>query len=1084
MWKLKIVFVLFWVVAQQVVAVAKTRVDYDRDIRPILSETCFACHGPDENTRQAELRLDIDNDHYSALLASGNPVNSELLRRLTSEDSETKMPPAESKKQLTSKQIELIRQWIKEGAQVDGHWAWKAPSRPSLPRIQNKRWAKNEIDFFIKAGLDHQRMKPSSQADKLTLIRRVSLDLRGLPPSIEEVNSFLQDESQQSYKRMLERMLNSKHYGERMAQDWLDLSRYGDTNGYHADSHRDMWLYRDYVINAYNNNKPFDRFILENMAGDLLPDANQETRIASGFNRNVTFNEEGGADPDEFYVAYAVDRANTTGQVFLGLTVGCAQCHDHKYDPISQREYYQLYAFFNSVQDEIGAGGASGYHNKPLPPLLKVETEQYKKELSDLTSQTKELESELARLSNSLKADQTTVQQAYAVWLKKFQNAETTTDTYSEDLQLWLAADDINGDGVPDAEQEFAPAEAVTVWKDRSGHEREATATGSPTFVVDGLNGKPAVRLNGTSDFLRTTEGGENLHDAYTIVSVISYHNLVANQMPIMWGTESQGKRRSMWKVAGSNMLSFNGYGADVVGQKPIVINEAHIGMITQDTNKKVSIYMNGESGGEGTPGIVSIHDLNPNPITIGANNAGNEKTYGAFAEVMIFNRVLSETERSRVTRYLSGKYNIKSNVTAYPEELVAIGKKAQDQWSEAESQTVFDYFIEREYLETSPEIRKIKSEIAATQGKASALKSAAPTTMVMVQKSEPNPAFILMRGDFQAPGEQVQPDVPSIFPRMPDAQPRNRLGLAHWLTDPNHPLVARVVVNRLWKQLFGTGLVKTLGDLGTQGERPSHPELLDWLAVEFVESGWDVKHVQQLILSSATYQQDSQYTGIYDQLDPDNRLLSRAPRFRLSAEEIRDNALAISGLLTRKLGGPSVRPYQPGDYYSDKIGRGWDQSRGEDLYRRGVYTYWRRTTVYPAFQIFDAPSREFCTVNRPRTNTPLQALVLMNDPTYVEAARVFAAKIIAEGGKSLQERFDFAFRTAVTRPPTEEESAVLQQLFEQQLKIYQEDTEAAMKLVAVGESPQATGLQQSEYAAWTAIASIILNLDETVSRE
>ncbi|MEC9096658.1 MAG: DUF1553 domain-containing protein, partial [Planctomycetota bacterium] len=489
-------------------------------------------------------------------------------------------------------------------------------------------------------------------------------------------------------------------------------------------------------------------------------------------------------------------------------------------------------------------------------------------------------------------------------------------------------------------------------------------------------------------------------------------------------------------------------------------------------------------SGGEGTPGIVSIHDLKPNPITIGANNAGNEKTYGYFAEVMIFNRVLTDVERTRVTRYLSGKYGIDTANAAYPEEIAGISEKKREQWTEQEAEKVFAFYLENEYLVSNPDVRKLKAELSAVEAKISALKSAQPTTMVMVQKSEPNPAYVLMRGDFQAPGEEVQPDVPSIFPRMSSEQPRNRLGLAYWLTDPEHPLVSRVVVNRLWKQLFGTGLVKTLGDLGTQGERPTHPALLDWLAVEFIESGWDVKHLQKLMLTSATYQQASRYTGLYDEVDPENRLLSRASRFRLSAEEIRDNALAISGLLTDKVGGPSVRPYQPSDYYSDKIGQGWDQSRGEDLYRRGVYTYWRRTTVYPAFQIFDAPSREFCTVNRPRTNTPLQALVLMNDPTYVEAARVFAQRILAEGGNSTESRFVFAFQTAVARRPDAQELEVLQRLYRQQHEIYKQDNDAAMKVVSVGESSIPEGLDLTEHAVWTTLASIILNLDETVTRE
>jgi mono/diheme cytochrome c family protein len=739
-------YLLAIVFAVPISAVAEQpAVDFARQIRPILANNCFACHGPDEKKREADLRLDRREvatgklESGSTAIVAGNVDQSALLARINHADPEQRMPPAELGKQLNVEQKQLLARWIREGAKYDVHWSFIAPTRANVPVAKNKDWGRNEIDGFVLSQLEQKRLSPAPGADRATLARRVSFDLRGLPPTLEEVDEFLADQNEGAYERMVDRMLKSPHFGEKLAMDWLDLARYGDTNGFHADSDRSMWLYRDWVIYALNTNMPFDQFVREQIAGDLMPSATTDQLIASGFNRNNTFNEEGGADPDEFYVAYAVDRANTTAQAFLGLTFGCAQCHDHKYDPISQKEYYQFYSFFNSVEGEVGAGGSSGYHNKPLPPLLKA-----------------------------------------------------------------------------------------------------------------------------------------------------------------------------------------------------------------------------------------------PSPLN----------------------------------------------------------------------------------------------------------KSQNASTMIMKAMAKRRPAFVLARGDFQQPGERVESDVPAIFPRMLKDKPRNRLGLAHWLTRRDHPLVSRVRVNHLWKQLFGVGLVQTAGDLGTQGELPSHPELLDWLAVEFVENGWDTKALLKKVVMSATYRQSSSMKGRIVAADPLNRLLYRAPRFRFSAEVIRDNLLAISGLLNREIGGPSVRPYQPAGFYSDKVGRKYDQSKGKDLYRRGLYTYWRRTAPYPSFIIFDAPSREFCTASRPRTNTPLQALVLMNDTTFVEAARVFAQRIMNEGGATFDDRLTFAFRCAVSRSPMKKEVAALSTIYQQQLTIYAGRKEEAAKLIANGQSPADEKLDRTELAAWTIVACIMLNLDETITRE
>jgi hypothetical protein len=1066
---------------------AKEPVDFDKEIRPILSRACFACHGPDERQQKGELRLDMPNEHATSLLSPGKASASEIVARILSDDDEQRMPPPGSKKSLTKQEIAQLTSWIDDGATYRGHWAWEAPVRPELPPINNKLWPRNEIDFFIGAALDAVQMNPSEEADRETLIRRASLDLRGLPPSIREIDQFLADDSEAAYETMIDQFLSSPHYGERMAQDWLDMARYGDTNGYHADSDRDMWLYRDYVIDAFNQGMPYSQFVIENVAGDLLPNATQRTRIASGFNRNATFNEEGGADPDEFYVAYAIDRANTTGQVFLGMTFGCAQCHDHKYDPISQREYYQFYAFFNSVEGEIGAGGASGYHNKPLPPLLRVETDTYAAALKESQQRIADAESALATERERLLSDAAEIHRVMLAWVAT-RNGQTPpsavlSDKADKSLVLWLAADDINGNGIVDSEEAFSPDDVVDQWHDKTSYQHHAKAIGAPQYVAESFGKRPTVKLDGTNDFLRTERGGERLVDDFTMVITLQHDKLDNHQMMLMWGLEENGKRRALWKIAGGNQVGFNGYNADVSGAKPLVNDRPQIAVIAK-SGGTIKLYLDGLAAGEGTPDLKPFLPPAENPITIGANNAGNERTSAEFAEIMLFNRVLSDVEREGVVAQLARKYDVQAKGKSLPEAIAAIVQLPVDSWTVAQSNEVTRFFSEDVYLPNQGSLRALASALDARRKETTDIQNGVPTTMVMVQKKESNPAFILMRGDFQNPTERVEPDVPAIFPRLPSDQPRDRLGLAHWLADPQHPLVARVAVNRFWKQIYGTGLSKTLGDLGTQGERPTHPRLLDWLAVEFIESGWDTKHIQKLLVMSSTYRQSSRHAANDEHLDPDNRLLSRATRFRLSAEGIRDNALAVSGLLAKRVGGPSVRPYQPAGYYADKVGRGWEQSKGEDLYRRGLYTYWRRTTVYPTFQIFDAPSREFCTVDRPRTNTPLQALVLLNDPTYVEAARVFGEKILLQADKSMDARINFAFRSAIGREPTAAEREVGTEIIGEQVEQYSRDTVAAKKLVEQGESPPNKTLDVAQHAAWTAFAAILLNLDETVTRE
>jgi len=857
-----------------------TKVDFSRQIRPLLSGKCFRCHGPDDKSREGDLRLDLGKAAHESAIVAGNIESSEFVKRITSVDPEKRMPPADSKLELSPGEVELLTQWVAQGADYTVHWAYEKPQRPTLPETSKHVWVRNPIDAFVLARLQAAKLEPSPAADRVTLIRRLSLDLTGLPPSIDEVDRFVHDQRPKAYEKLVDRLLASQHYGERMAQDWLDLARFGDTNGFESDSTRSMWLYRDWVINAFNTNMPFDRFTIEQIAGDLLPEADASQQIASGFNRNTTYNEEAGSDAEEYMVVYAVERASTTATVFLGITMGCAQCHDHKYDPISQQEFYQFYAFFNSVDGELGATG----HDIPLPPLLSLPTGDQKASLERVTTELTGLEKQINAL-------------------------------------------------VAKVELPSAPVEP-----------------------------KPADK----------------------------------QQTP----TPDKGDT-----AAGSGEV------AKTEKVKP------------------------------------------PEPTH--------------FDTQLAWEDFEKEREKSEL-----------------PKDILKLVKLKEADRKDEQKKQLHDYFVQHAYATTKDTFEPLNKRQAELTEEKQKLDKAIPTTMVMVEMKERRPAFVLVRGDFQTKAQEVTPNVPSIFPPLPSDKPRTRLGLAHWLADADNPLVARVAVNRLWSQLFGAGLVRTMDDFGVRGEFPAHPKLLDWLATEFVRTGWNVKALQKKIVMSSTYRQSSHWRSDAVAVDSYNALLARQSRFRLSAEGIRDAALAVSGLLNDEIGGPSVFPYQPAGYYSDKGRWKWPQSEGDDVHRRGLYTFWRRTTTYPTFRIFDAPSREVCTVSRPRTNTPLQALVTLNDPTFVEAARVLAERIVRDGGASLDERLTFAFRSTVSRIPDDDELQMLRKIHDEQLTRFQADKAAATALVQRGEESVQDDVDAPELAAWTTIANVLLNLDETLTRE
>jgi hypothetical protein len=1017
-------------------------IDYGRDILPILANNCFSCHGPAE--QKAGLRLDQRDQATKPMRSQATPIQpgksavSELLRRIHASDEAERMPPVKTKKTLTEIEKVLLKKWIDQGAPYKIHWAFLPPSRPASPQVKDKAWVKNEIDAFVLARLEQAGLSPSPRADKTTLIRRLSLDLRGVPPSLLEVDEFLADPSPDAYEKLIDRMLASPRYGEKMALLWLDLARFGDTSGYENDSTRQMWRWRDWVIDAFNSNMPFNDFTIQQLAGDLLPNAGNEQKIASGFNRNTRFNEETGSDPDEFVIQYNVDRTNTLGQVWLGMTLGCAECHSHKYDPVSHKEYYQLFAYFTGIKEPH----ASGLHNQPLPPVLKLPSPEQAKLMAKLEKDQVELTTVINwNLSNPYTdplAGGSEVVKPYAA---------------PQDV-IWF--DDSPPPGArPEGQwqwnQQSVHSGKHSMMRGGAGlHQHSFTGAAKPLPISAGDKLFTYVYLdpkNPPKGIMLQFHDGNWEHRAYW----------GEDKFP-QPGPQQPGPPRRV--NAGPLPAAGKWARLEIDAAKINLMPDALVGGMSISQFDGIAYY--------DQPGISSVFPLDDRHLT----------------------SLRLWEPRAKVNNRLPPP--VKAALNVEPEKRTAEQKTA-----------ILHHYLRNVHAPTRDTFATLDRDLNLVRNRIKQTDDLMPYTMISEEMPQPRPAHVLLRGDFQKKGEKVDRAVPSVFPPLPTGAPNNRLGLARWLVRPDHPLTARVAVNRFWAQLFGTGLVKTIGDFGTQGEHPSHPELLDWLALEFVAessespgtavpglsgglSGWNVKAILKKIALSNTYQQSSAVAGGPAlRIDPNNRLLSRAPRFRLSAEEIRDSALAISGLLSDKIGGFSVMPYQPSDFYKGKNeGWPWESSKGDDQHRRGMYTFWRKTTLHPMFAIFDAPSREECNVARSRTNTPLQALVTLNDPTFVEAARVFAQKVLTIGPADRDGRLAFAFRTAVARGPSSAELHFLQVHYDKNLGRYQANKEAAVKLVAVGMSPRPTGLDVAEHAAWTSVCNVLLNLDEAIMRE
>jgi len=995
----------------------ENRIEFNRDIRPLLSDRCFACHGPDASHRKTKLRFDLESSASATLadgshaIVPGNPEASQMIKRVSSSNLAVRMPPAYAKKEaLTGAEISLLRRWIAEGAQWQPFWSFAPPHKPSLPPVQQTSWPLNPIDRFLLARMEREHLHPAPEAEPAILLRRVSLDLTGLPPTASDLARYLADPTPAAYERAVDRLLASPRYGERMAFRWMEAARYGDTNGYQTDGARDMWRWRDWVIDAFNRNMPWDRFITEQIAGDLLPGATLAQHIATGFNRNQRTSGEGGIIPEEYRSEYVADRAQTTATVFMGLTAGCARCHDHKFDPILQKDFYSLYAFFNQIPDEKGF--AWNYGNEE--PLVKAP-------LPDQEAKLAELDRNLLRARAAFAGIEPTLRLAQTKWEKQIRSSTT-----------------------PD----ILPSEGLVY------------ASGPVQELFDG---KRSIEAPGDKmDF--------NYLDPFTFSAWINPANADGG---ILSHADDyfEGSGHSLFLLDGKLRLHlifrWTDLGLRVESAGALPLNKLQHVTVTYDGKRRaagVRMYIDGVQAPTRTLFDQNNEPLRkPNtPFRIGA--AGGKHFTGTIGEVRVYNRAITQEEAAAL---------------AVPESISKLATQAHTAAQRAKLALAF--------LETAApaEIQSARRSITVAQRERDRFYETIPTVMVMADSPTPRPTFVLKRGAYDAPGEPVQPATPGFLPPFRPEWPRNRLGLARWLTAPENPLTARVTVNRFWQSFFGTGIVKTADDFGSQGEWPVHPELLDWLATTFVESGWDVKALQKTIVMSAAYRQSSGVTSELLTRDPDNRLIARGPRFRLGPEVIRDQALAVSGLLVKKVGGPSVKPYQPAGLWQELAGgKGYVEDSGPSLYRRSLYTYWKRTVAPPFMVNFDSPNREQCTVAENRTNSPLQALNLMNDVTILEASRKLAERIMREGGTSPESRVAWGYRAVLSRQLDSSRQAVLLRAYRDFLERYKNDESSARSFLTQGSSPQAADLDISELAAYTAVSSLLFNLDDTISKQ
>ncbi|MBL9137091.1 MAG: PSD1 domain-containing protein [Verrucomicrobiales bacterium] len=960
---------------------------FNRDIRPILSDHCFQCHGPDASSRKAKLRLDVregaigQRSEGGPVVKVGDPNGSSLIARVISHDPDEVMPPPDVKKPLSESQVATLKEWIRQGAPYEGHWAYEPVERPVEPRTAvGDRWARNPIDRFIAAKWEGRGMEPSPKADPRTLRRRLNFDLTGLPPRPHEVDQFEADASDPAYERVVDELLRSPHFGERMAVFWLDLVRYGDTVGYHGDQDFTVWPYRDYVIRAFNANLPFSQFTRENLAGDLLPDATRDQKVASGYNRLLMITAEGGAQDREYRAKYAADRVRNTSTVWMGVTLGCAECHDHKYDPFTTKDFYSFSAYFADLNEK-------GFYDRGYPtgdwgPSLALPNDQQAAEMD-------RWKREIAALEKDYQAETPVLVTAQKTWEQGLESKEGPA--WSE----WRS---------------LGPFTAATF---DAAYDRDF-----------------GVEKKGSLD-LGKKYGDEKL----------------------AWEARPQWKDGAIHALTGDQAATYL--------YRTVTTAAAQELAVSLGSDDALKIWLNGE------------------PVLARKVQRAVEPDQ----EKPVLK--LKEGENQLLLKVVNGGggygFTFKT-LGAAPPEILDIVRVPADQRTAEQANKLSSHF-----RTVTPHLEATRRALADARKALADLTAKVPTTLVSERLAEPRVTRVLRRGNWlDDGGEVVQPAVPGFLPAAGGREGRRtRLDLAEWLVAPENPLTARVFVNRLWKQFFGVGLSKKLEDIGAQGEWPSHPELLDWLASEFRDSGWNVKHMVRLMVTSATYRQSSKSSERLREADPDNRLLARQAAVRLDAEFIRDNALAVSGLLVQRQGGPSVKPYQPAGYYSQLNfpKREYEADRGENQYRRGVYTHWQRTFLHPSLAAFDAPTREECTADRVRSNTPQQALALLNDPSYVEAARGLAERSLREGGSTDASRIRFLFREVLARLPQSEEERTLLAMRAAHGRDYEADPKAAEAVLSVGERAVPKDVSKAELASWTSVARVLLNLHEVITR-
>jgi len=1039
-------------------------VDFNFHIKPILSDRCYTCHGPDSNNREGDLRLDTKEGAYAALedgeashiIKPGVPEQSELYRRIASTDENERMPPADSNVSLSPEEIELFRRWIEQGAQWKSHWSFLPLKDTPVPDVQNGDWPVNEIDHFILARLEQEGLQPAAEASQEQLVRRLSYDLTGLPPTLKEVDAQLADPDapgSETYEQLVDRLLASPRHGERMAVDWLDLARYADTFGYQSDVYRPVWPWRDWVIQAFNDNLPYDEFITWQLAGDLLPNATREQQLATTFNRLHRQTNEGGSIEEEFRAGYVADRTDTLGTAFLGLTLGCARCHDHKYDPITQKEYYQLFSYFNSIDE---SGLYSHFTNATPTPTLLLSSLAEQQQMDEVEQQIREAELQIDRVAEQANS-------AFNAWL-----AKPTAATAPSGL--------VGDFGLETVEKN------QTV--NRADPEHPGKLADSPQ-IVPGKFGN-GLKFSGENNFSTDVGGDFTRNDPFSISLWINTPDVkeraVLFHRSRAW-TDAASRGYQLLieygQLSASLIHFWPGNAIRIRTQRQVPTGQwVHVA-VTYDGSSRadgLKIFVDGSSEpckvvrdhlfknityGEGDIAQKSGEAHN---LTLAQRFRDRGFKDGLIDELKIFNRELASLE---VAQLFDG---------SALDRLLAMPASER---SDEQTRSLLEYYLHRhsaEYAESLSTLREFR------QRRSERIDSI-PEIMVMHDLPTPRPTFLLSRGAYDAPADAVQPNTPASLTVSDTHRPPNRLGMAQWLTDPGHPLTARVAVNRFWQAMFGHGLVATPEDFGSQGQLPSHPELLDWLTQRFIDSGWDVKALFKLMAMSATYRQSANCSEEQRAADPGNVLLAHGSRYRLSAEMIRDGLLLTSGLLVEKLGGPPVKPYQPPGLWKEKGKIAYQRDEGANSHRRSLYTYWKRTSPPPAMMTLDAAKRDVCVAKRQTTATPLQSLVLLNGPQYVEISRALAQRAMLEGDNTLDGRITFVFRALTSRRPTSQELQVLTQLYQEQLLEFQARPADAEEFLDIGDHRRDESLAPAELAAMTVLAETVLNLDATVTK-